>query len=89
MNEYTMLCTEMYDLDKPSAPDDVLSFYLDYAEKAKGRVLAPMCGTGRFLIPLSERGFSIDGFDNSVYMLEACKESVRLCNLMQIYGKRI
>ncbi len=81
MNEYRMLCTEMYDLDKPSAPEDALSFYIYYAEKAKGPVLAPMCGTGRFLIPLSERGFSIDGFDNSVYMLETCK---RKCETKQL-----
>ena len=81
MNDYKILCTEMYDLDKPSVPEDALSFYLDYAEKANGPVLEPMCGTGRFLVPLLERGFSVDGFDNSVSMLEACK---RKCEAKQL-----
>ena len=84
MNNYKKLCTEMYDLDKPDVPMDALSFYMDYAKKSAGPVLEPMCGSGRFLLPLSESGIVIDGFDNSSYMLEACK---RKCEAKQLNPK--
>jgi hypothetical protein len=61
MNSYQKLCTEFYDIDKPSAPSDALNFFLHYAEKANGPILEPMSGSGRFLIPLLERQFDIDG----------------------------
>jgi ubiquinone/menaquinone biosynthesis C-methylase UbiE len=32
-----------------------------------------MCGSGRFLIPLLERGLDIDGVDASPHMLQACR----------------
>lgn len=37
------------------------------------RVLEPMCGSGRILIPLAERGVHIEGFDMSESMLTACR----------------
>lgn len=71
---YRALCTEYYDLDKPFAPEDALQRYLRYAEEANGPILEPMCGTGRFLIPLLEKGYSVSGFDYSSYMLEVCRK---------------
>jgi ubiquinone/menaquinone biosynthesis C-methylase UbiE len=73
MNSYKTLCTEFYDLDKPSVPADALAFYLRYVEKANGPILEPMCGTGRFLVPLLEMGFDADGIDGSPQMLAACR----------------
>lgn len=58
---YRGLCTEFYELDKPNAPEDALQCYLYYAEEAQGKILEPMCGTGRFLIPLLERGLKVVG----------------------------
>jgi len=75
MNNYKTLCTEFYDIDKPNAPEEALNFYFHYAEKANGSILEPMSGSGRFLIPLLERQFEIDGLDASQYMLRACRES--------------
>jgi len=72
MNAYGSLCAEFYDLDKPSAPVDALAFYVDRARKSGGRVLEPMCGSGRFLLPMSLAGFSVDGVDSSLPMLAAC-----------------
>jgi SAM-dependent methyltransferase len=37
--------------------------------KANGPILEPMCGTGRFLLPLIEEGFDVYGFDASDHML--------------------
>ena len=75
MNSYKKLCTEFYDIDKPNAPADAFEFYLHYAQQAKGAILEPMCGSGRFLLPLLEYGFSIDGIDASDDMLKACREN--------------
>ena len=70
---YRALCTEYYELDKPSAPKDALECYLHYAKEANGPILEPMCGTGRFLIPLLEHGYAVTGFDYSPYMLDVCR----------------
>ncbi len=74
---YRGLCTEFYELDKPNAPEDALQCYLYYAEEAQGKILEPMCGTGRFLIPLLERGYSVTGFDYSPYMLNVCRKKCK------------
>jgi len=74
---YQSLCTQYYDLDKPDAPQDVLEYYAAYAEKAKGPILEPMSGSGRFLIPLMEKGYHVEGIDTSSHMLEACVEKCR------------
>jgi SAM-dependent methyltransferase len=68
MNTYQTLCTQFYDIDKPDAPADALKFYMDYADKADGRIFEPMCGTGRFLIPMLQKGFDIVGSDGSPHM---------------------
>ena len=71
LTTYLDLCTQYYDLDKPIAPANALNFYMHYVQKAQGPILEPMCGTGRFLIPILEAGFEIDGFDASPHMLKA------------------
>jgi SAM-dependent methyltransferase len=74
VNSYKKLCTEFYEIDKPAPPEDAFNFFLHYAQRANGPILEPMCGSGRFLIPLLERGFDIDGADASPSMLQACRE---------------
>jgi hypothetical protein len=71
---YQGLCTHYYDLDKPLAPADAMAFYRHYAQKAHGAILEPMCGTGRFLIPLLKEGFPVEGFDASPFMLDALRQ---------------
>lgn len=74
VNPYGNLCTAFYALDKPAAPPDALDFYLEYARQANGPILEPMCGTGRFLLPMLERGFDAEGLDHSKDMLAACRQ---------------
>ena len=74
---YKALCTEYYELDKPTPPKDALECYLRYAEEAQGSILEPMCGTGRFLIPLLEHGYDVTGFDYSPHMLEVCRQKCK------------
>ena len=81
IDTYKSLCTEFYDLDKPAAPDDALQYYLNQIQLSSQPVLEPMCGTGRFLIPLLEKGIDIDGIDASVHMLEKCRIKAGEINL--------
>lgn len=67
---YLNLCTEVYELSKPVPPPDAYAFYRSYVAQAKGSILEPMCGTGRFLLPLLQEGFNVQGFDASNCMLE-------------------
>ena len=81
LDTYLSLCTEIYDLSKPNSPEDAYAFYRDYAIKANSPILEPMCGTGRFLLPLLEEGFNIHGFDASDHMLEALHAKAKAKNL--------
>lgn len=74
LTTYLTLCTEFYDLEKPQPDAQELAFYVDYAHHAQGPILEPMCGTGRFLIPLLQAGFDVEGFDASPHMLQALKD---------------
>lgn len=66
---YKGLCSEFWDLDKPKPPAAEYTFFRDYVARSSGPILEPMCGTGRYLIPLLEEGFKVDGFDASPFML--------------------
>ncbi len=74
MKSYGKLCTQYYDLDKPHPPAEAFSFYLNQARSADGPILEPMCGSGRFLLPLIQAGVTITGVDPSPAMLAACQK---------------
>ena len=67
---YLDLCTQVYEISKPTAPEDELAFYKSYADETSGAILEPMCGTGRFLLPLAKDGYKIEGSDASEHMLD-------------------
>jgi SAM-dependent methyltransferase len=73
LTNYGKLCTQFYDIDKPTAPPEELAFYLGHARQANGPVLEAMCGSGRFLIPMMQAGIDLDGVDASSDMLGACQ----------------
>jgi SAM-dependent methyltransferase len=75
-NTYGKIFTWFYDLDKPIPQKEALDFYLSYADNDM-KILEPMCGSGRFLVPFAERGYQIDGFDLSSEMLQRCKKKVK------------
>ncbi len=77
LNNYRSLCTEFYEIDKPHAPKNALSYYLSVAKSSVQPVLEPMCGSGRFLIPMLEKGIDIEGTDASTEMLKSCKIKCR------------
>lgn len=78
---YKTLCSQYYELDKPEAPHDALNCYLRFATEIHGPILEPMCGTGRFLVPLAEKGYPISGFDSSPHMLEFCRKKCQKLGL--------
>ena len=81
LQTYLSLSAELYDLDKSTVPHDEFAFYLDYIKASKAPILEPMCGSGRFLIPLMEAGFDVQGFDASPFMLDALRQKCRAKNL--------
>jgi SAM-dependent methyltransferase len=74
MSQYGKLSTEFYELDKPEAPPDAFDFYEAFAREASGPIHEPMCGSGRFLLPLLAQGLDISGSDTSPQMLDACRK---------------
>ncbi len=75
---YLKLCTEYYDLEPHKDNKLSIEFFMDYAIKSNGQILEPMCGTGRFLIPMLNAGLNIEGFDASNYMLDALKQKLAI-----------
>jgi SAM-dependent methyltransferase len=73
MNRYGKLSTAFYDADKPQAPPDAFDFYEAFAKETRGPIHEPMCGSGRFLLPLLAQGLEISGSDTSSSMLDACR----------------
>lgn len=87
LDTYLSLCSEVYELSKPNPPEDAYTFYREYALKANGSILEPMCGTGRFLLPLLEEGFSVSGFDASDHMLESLNAKAQAKGLKPVVWK--
>ena len=81
-NYYGSLCVDMYEILHEQAPQDELNFYLSYAEKGK-KILEPLCGSGRFLIPFLERGFDIYGIDLSEEMLDKLRRKAPNAQVIQ------
>lgn len=78
---YGELCAKMYESDKSMAEGAELSFYLSYIKDREMKVLEPMCGNGRMLIPFMQNGIEVDGFDISEDMLKVCREKAAALNL--------
>ncbi|WP_145047669.1 bifunctional 2-polyprenyl-6-hydroxyphenol methylase/3-demethylubiquinol 3-O-methyltransferase UbiG [Paenibacillus xylanexedens] len=90
MSYYGELCTRMYEVDKSIAEGKELDFYLSFADREDIRVLEPMCGNGRMLIPFMQRGINIEGFDISEDMLKVCREKGNALNLIpQVFFHKI
>src|SRR5262245_49568766 len=81
-NRYGRLSAWVYDLDKPIGRSfGDIEFYRERLAACAGSILEPAVGTGRFLIPLLEAGFTIEGFDASDEMLERCRANCRVRGL--------
>ena len=87
---YGELCTKMYEKEKSLAEEKELEFYLSFVKNQEMKVLEPMCGNGRLLIPFLHKGINIEGFDISEEMLKVCKGKGEKLNLNpNVYKKGI
>lgn len=84
IGNYKSLCTEFYDLDKPNAPADAFEFYSNEILNHPQPAFEPMCGSGRFLIPLLKSGFDIEGADASKEMLDVCRRKAESADLNSV-----
>lgn len=84
---YGELCTKIYESDKSIAAGKELYFYLSFAKDKNIKVLEPMCGNGRMLIPFMQNGVDIEGFDLSEDMLKMCKEKAEQLNLKPVVSQ--
>lgn len=86
--DYGPLSTLYYDISKPigySLSGDI-EFYKEQLAGVSGTILEPAVGTGRILLPLLQAGFDIEGFDNSIFMLEKCQQNCQQHDqLTQLY----
>ncbi len=56
-------------------------FYKSYADETNGAILEPMCGTGRFLLPLAKGGYKIEGSDANEHMLDVLRSKAEQMSL--------
>ena len=70
---YGPLSTQFYDADRPRADASEVAWYDARLPRDAGPVLDAMCGSGRLLVPLAQRGLHVHGVDASAAMLAACK----------------
>ena len=73
-NMYGKLHSLFYDAVKTYAPEREVNFFTSFIQQNPGRVLEAMSGSGRLQIPLIQRGYIVDGVDNSQIMLDRCRE---------------
>jgi SAM-dependent methyltransferase len=88
MSDYGALASEFYELDKPEAPPDAFDFYAGFAREARGPIHEPMCGTGRFLLPLLAEGLDISGSDSSGEMLARCATGAERLGLRAVLSRQ-
>ena len=84
MDYYGELCTKIYESEKSIAMGVELDFYLSFVKENNMKVLEPMCGNGRMLIPFLKRGIDIEGFDISEEMIDVCEEKGKKLGLNPI-----
>jgi SAM-dependent methyltransferase len=53
-----------------------IEFYVACARRMDGPILELGCGTGRVLVPIARTGATVCGLDQSVRMLQRCREKV-------------
>jgi len=70
---YGPLSTQFHDADRPRADASELAWYDARLPRDAGPVLDAMCGSGRLLVPLAQRGLHVHGVDTSASMLASCR----------------
>ena len=76
MSEFDRYDLEASFYDVVFDKEDDIPLYTEYSGKADGAVLECGCGTGRVIIPLARKGFTILGIDTNEKMLAIAREKL-------------
>ena len=68
----------LYDLVPQYSERRDSGFYVNFCERANGRILELGCGTGRVLLAIARAGIEVVGLDLSLHMLTKCRENLAL-----------
>lgn len=79
---YGQLCSLFYDATEKYASEQEVNFFDSFIQEYPGRVLEAMSGSGRLQIPLMQRGYVVDGVDNSSAMLARCRQRCAMLGLV-------
>lgn len=75
------LAATFFDALHPRAGDDEASWYAQRLGPAGTLALDVMCGSGRVLVPLVERGLKVHGVDASPPMIARCEQKLAALSL--------
>jgi SAM-dependent methyltransferase len=75
------LSTAFHDALQGTADVAEIDWYAARLPLGQGPVLEGLCGSGRTLVPLAQRGFHVHGVDQSAAMLAACEARLALAGL--------
>lgn len=81
---YGKLCSLFYDTTKQFASEKEVAFYEQFINENSGKVLEAMSGSGRLQIPLLQKGYDVEGIDNSRIMLDRCHQRAEKFNISPI-----
>jgi SAM-dependent methyltransferase len=70
---YGKLASLYYDTKEQYAKPDEVAFYASFIQPGH-KVLEAMSGSGRLQIPLLQKGYHVEGVDNSPHMLARCRQ---------------
>ena len=78
----------LYDAWSRTVVEDV-SFYVEEARHAGGRVVELGVGTGRIAVPVAAEGIPVIGVDSSAGMLQVCRERAEAAGVVGLLDLRL
>lgn len=90
MHFYTNLAAQYYDAFFECTDEQELNFWHQHIASSTAPALELGVGTGRILLPLLQRGLTVEGVDCSAFMLAQCAAKAAVRNLhSQLYEQYI
>jgi hypothetical protein len=81
MAAYGRLCTLFHDAAVPPASEAEVDGYASRLPRGAGPALVAMCGSGRLLVPLLQRGCNVHGVDASPARIASCEARLAAAGL--------
>lgn len=84
MEAYDTVTAEGYDKEYPTPIQKEYNFFKGYIQQCQAPALEVGVGTGRLLLPYIKEGLNVEGFDNSLPMLEILRKKAADANLSPV-----